>query len=720
MEQNIECNDIKVLVVEDDLAFRFIIVEALLQAGCEVLEADNGKIGLEVMAQEKPDIVLMDVLMPEMDGYKATKAIRKLSDFNHLPILMMTGLDDDMAIDAAYRAGATDFITKPFNVKLLVQRVRYMVRSGGVMKELIKSQHCLSEAQNLAKLAYWEWDSQNNQLIISNSFSDILNVEEDEIDHSFKYLLDSTVNDDRENLKEWINAALVGKLQESITHRVITKDKQERYVYHQVKAVNNDDGKLTHLYGSMQNITKMRDAQDKIRKLAYYDSLTGLPNRNYFSEILSHALNVSDRYGRMGALLFIGLDTIKRINDTLGHHSGDIILTKISKRIAESLRRSDVMSFNENFEISKQLARFGGDEFILLLPELTRSEDAAHISKRIIEAINKPFDLESNEIIVKPNIGISIFPKDGKTADECIRNSGIAMHHAKVEGENNFRYFDKKMNIEAIEKMQMESSIRSAYANSEFELHYQPQIDISNGKFYGVEALIRWISPTSGFIPPDAFIPIAEENGTIVNIGSWVLKEACSQAKSWLDSGMPLERMAVNVSARQFSQSNFCDVVLDTLRDTGLPAHKLELEMTESLLMNHAEAAIEVLNKLKKIGLSLSIDDFGTGYSSLAYLKKFPIDHLKIDKSFIDDVEIDKNNAEIVKAVIAMANSMDLTVTAEGVENKEQLDFLQKQKCAEVQGYYFSKPLVPASIPEFVNEVAERFFNVGTPKELIK
>lgn len=352
------------------------------------------------------------------------------------------------------------------------------------------------------------------------------------------------------------------------------------------------------------------------------------------------------------------------------------------------------------------MGRLGGDEFAILLPHIADIHFARHLVETILNVMSAPFELKNHQIVVTPSIGVSLFPEDAITAEESLRNSGIAMSHAKREGKNLYRFFDERMNEEANRNIQIESALGDAIEQNELVLYYQPQIEAFSNRVYGVEALIRWNSASLGMVRPDQFISLAEKTGQIIKIGEWVLREACRQIKCWQDQGVFLERIAVNVSARQFARDDFVDLVVDVLNETGIDPCLLELEVTESLLMEHANHAVGMLRQLKDIGVKLAIDDFGTGYSSLSYLKQFPIDHLKIDKAFIDNlVENDSvNDQAIVTAIIAMAHSMGMSVTAEGVENIEQLNFLVSQKCNEIQGYYFSPPLPSDLLVDYIPE----------------
>ncbi len=424
-----------------------------------------------------------------------------------------------------------------------------------------------------------------------------------------------------------------------------------------------------------------KQAEERIRHLAHYDELTGLANRSMFSQRLSHALAQARRNGIQLAVLFIDLDRFKKINDTLGHEAGDSVLKEVAERLQGCLRESDTVG------------RLGGDEFVALLEGIPQSMHCAEVAQKILAAVARPFAFDTQEFHLTASIGISTYPADSEDVQSLLKNADVAMYRAKELGKNNFQFYSAQMNIHTLERLALESSLRGALERNEFVLHYQPKIDIRSGRIIGMEALVRWQHPTKGLIPPMQFIPLAEETGLIVPIGEWVLRTACARNKSWQEQGLPPLRIAVNLSARQFAHENLLQDVARVLNETGLDAAFLELEITESMVMHDPEHAIELLNKLKAMGISISIDDFGTGYSSLSYLKRFPIDSVKIDRSFIKDLPLDGDDAAITQAIIAMAHGLKLKVIAEGAETGEQLSFLRAHKCDEMQGYYFSKPL---------------------------
>jgi diguanylate cyclase (GGDEF)-like protein len=422
-------------------------------------------------------------------------------------------------------------------------------------------------------------------------------------------------------------------------------------------------------------------AEAKIKKLAYFDTLTGLPNRVLFTDRLKQAIVMAERDKRETGLLFIDLDHFKNVNDSIGHAYGDRLLKITADRIQHCLRSSDTV------------ARIGGDEFVVILPLVSAAEDVSKVAGKILETLNKPVRFEEHDIYSSASIGIAVFPDDGTSVDDLLKNADIALYQAKERGRNNFQFFSREMNAQALTRQLLESSMRQAIARDEFYLVYQPQFDIGNKTLVGLEALLRWRHPQKGNIYPLHFIAIAEETGMIIPIGEWVLRTACRQATAWHDSGTPWLRVAVNISARQFKQDNFVTLVKSILDESGLPPEYLELELTESTIMERADRNIETLLKLKELGVTLAIDDFGTGYSSLSYLKHFPIDRLKIDRSFLRDLSIGGDDAAITEAIIVMAHSLKLDVVAEGVELEDQFDFLHSRNCDTLQGFLMSHPL---------------------------
>jgi diguanylate cyclase (GGDEF)-like protein len=444
--------------------------------------------------------------------------------------------------------------------------------------------------------------------------------------------------------------------------------------------------------------------EDRILRMAYYDTLTDLPNRSLFHDRLSKALAHAARYSGTCALLFLDLDNFKRINDTLEHRIGDLLLKGVADRLSNYVRSGDTVARQAVSLLTNTVARLGGDEFTILLTEISTLQDAARVGQRILNLLAQPFSLDGHEVFVTASIGIAIFPSDGEDMNTLIKNADSAMYHAKELGKNNFQFYKQSMNDTALERLTLENSLRKALERREFLLYYQPRIDLPSGDIIGLEALIRWEHKEMGLIYPRQFIPLAEETGLIIPIGEWVLKSACRQNKIWQSSGFICTPVTVslNLSGLQFRQKDLIKIIEKVLDDSGLNPYYLELEITESVIMKNPEATAVMLHQLKKMGVRISMDDFGTGYSSFNYLKQFPLDIVKIDRSFIKDVTESREDAAIVKAIIVMAHTLNLRVVAEGVETQEQLELLRGFGCDELQGFLFSQPLPAEEISEFL------------------
>ena len=442
----------------------------------------------------------------------------------------------------------------------------------------------------------------------------------------------------------------------------------------------------------IRDVTERKVAEEQIAFLAYHDSLTALPNSRLFKDRLEHAISQAERGNKILAIMFLDLDRFKLINDTMGHSAGDELLKITSQRLIEAVRKTDSIALNANGNASS-IARFGGDEFTILLDDVENIQAIIRIAERIVENVSQPLMLERQEVHISTSIGIAIYPDDGKQADVILKHADSAMYHAKAQGRNNFQFFTEEMNKSSIELLSLENNLHKALVQNELCLYYQPQVSVVTGQLVGMEALIRWQHPERGFVSPGVFIPLAEETGMIMQIGEWVFREACSQGVSWLNAGYKLEKISVNLSARQLKDEGLPVLIALILEETGMPADKLCIELTETALILEPDVALARLTKIKELGVSLSLDDFGTGYSSLSYLKRFPIDTLKIDQAFIRDVKVDHEDAALVKAIIAMAHGLGMEVIAEGVEIQEQLEFLGANACDTIQGYLFSRPL---------------------------
>jgi len=691
----------KVLVVDDDITARILARQALGKENFTVIEAQDGIVALALFQAIQPDIVLLDVAMPGPNGFEVCEQLRSLPCGKLVPILMATGLDDMDSVRQAYEAGATDFVTKPFNWKILAHRLRYMVRASDTTEQLQalqKSESRLGNAQRIARLGNWEWNLNNNEIYLSEQLYQMTEMRRGVDKLSYRGFISKLPHGERQEFRHWIHSLVHGEqtdLRQSWNHSIVQSDGRYLNVQHQAEVFYDENGVAKLLSGTVLDVTELKRAQGKILQLAHFDSLTGLANRNVFRERVEAAMERAKQRDHIGAVLFLDLDNFKRINDTYGHSIGDQLLQEVARRLTTTVRSSDSIcdTHLRPATDSNMIARLGGDEFTVLLPNIRHRKDAENVARRILDSMEFCIHLSGHEFVVTPSIGIAIFPDHGEDVESLLKNCDAAMYCVKHTGKNGYALFVNSMNVVVKRRLEMENYLRRAMDDNELSINYQPQVDIQTGRIIGVEALLRWNSAELGMVSPVEFIPVAEETGLISPIGEWVLREACRQVKKWRDDGLPEIRVAVNLSVRQFAKQSIDKLVSQVLLETGLPVHCLELEITENMLMDDVEGAVETLHKLKALGVYLAIDDFGTGYSSLSYLKRFPIDKLKVDRSFITNVTTDPSDASVTQAIIAMAHSLGLTVTAEGVEEASQLAFLRQNDCEEVQGYYFSKPL---------------------------
>lgn len=450
-------------------------------------------------------------------------------------------------------------------------------------------------------------------------------------------------------------------------------------------------------------LVRQKQAEETIRRLASYDGLTGLPNRELLKDRLNVLLAQANRKKGQIAVMFLDLDWFKVINDTVGHSAGDELLQRVARRLNSLVRDGDTV------------ARLGGDEFTVVLPEVSRVQDAVYVAERILESLRRSWILKGKKFHVTASIGIAMYPSDGGDTETLLKNADTAMYRAKDQGRDNYELYTPTMNARFAERVELENSLHQGLERGEFVVFYQPQVDIGSGRIVGTEALVRWKHPERGLVSPVEFIPVAEETGLIVPLGTWVLRTACAQNKTWQQAGLPPTRVAVNLSARQFHQRDLADTIAQVLDETGLDPQHLQLEITEGVAMNEAEFTSAMLRDLKKTGIQIAIDDFGTGHSSLSYLKRFPIDTLKIDRSFVGGLTEDPNDVAIVTVIIAMAHALNLRVIAEGVETREQLAFLKQQGCHEIQGYLCGRPAPAEAVEELLQR--HRIFPVGQPIE---
>lgn len=698
-------NYCSVLVIDDDPIIRHLTRITLETAGHSVNDCPDGTAALEAFLATGPDVILLDVMLPGKDGFSVCAEIRELPEGQNIPIVMMTGLDDIESIHRAYGVGATDFITKPLNWQILAYRVNYIFRSSRAFRDLRTSEARLSKAQQLARMGSWEWNPLLDVVQLSEPCRKILGIASATQVRDIASLIALAHPLGRPYLRKGLDALMERGRPLSIDCQTATADEEDKHFIHLEAEEHRDaSGHITLVSGTIQDITSRKLAEEKIRYLAYYDSLTGLPNRVLFKEHLRRALTASEQHKRQLAILLLDLDRFKGINDSLGHDAGDLLLQQVADRLRLRVRPYDTVSRDSEEQRDSLIARLGGDEFTILLEGITNPEAAARVARRVIEALETPFELNGNEVFISCSIGISIYPHDGTDLDILVKNADVAMYCAKDLGSSTFQFYTQEMNSASLQRLILETHLRKAFEKEEFFLHYQPQVDCVTNRIIGLEALVRWNNPELGLVSPGSFIPLAEDTGLIISLDRWVLATVCKQLEAWRAAGIPLVRVAVNLSARHFLKANLNETI-QQVRSRGAAAHNhLGLEITEGMLMENAEEVVSVLGMLQETGVSISIDDFGTGYSSLSYLTRLPFHTLKIDRSFVSQIGDNEESASVVTAIIALAHSLNKEVVAEGVETAAQLQFLRENGCRVIQGYLFSRPLPEDKIREMLRD----------------
>ena len=573
-------------------------------------------------------------------------------------------------------------------------------------EELRESKSQLLTAQQIAKLGYWQLAINEDKLHWSEETGKLLGLQNNPNNGSLETLLDVIHPEDRKRVADSIR---INRCPSNIDYRVMLEDGAILFIHQKLNLSLNDTG-ADKIIGTVQDVTERRQAEDQIRFLAFHDPVTKLPNRAYLKDLLDRSLARAERLGDTVAVYFIDLDQFKLINDTMGHTAGDMLLRDVAKRLLECVRRYDSVgrpnpdsTKNTNPDlIVESVSRLGGDEFVIVVDGIKNSYAIVTLAERINNSLSSPFRLQGQEVSITASIGISTFPEEANSVELILQHADVAMYHSKEEGGDGYKFFSPTRNNWLKSQLDLKTELRKAIEQDQFTLFYQPKVDLDSGLVAGMEALIRWKHPEKGIISPDEFISMAEKSGLIKPIGEWVLRTACTQAKAWQNTGMRPLLVSVNLSPTQLNQSNFFDRVNQILDQTGLQTQYLDLELTETTLMENMETNIKLLSQLKAAGISISIDDFGTGYSSFAYLKRLPVATLKIDRLLVQDIGKNKSDDAIVTTIIELAHNLQLKVVAEGVENDLQLDFLRAKKCDEVQGYLFSRPLAADAFIEWV------------------
>jgi diguanylate cyclase (GGDEF)-like protein len=679
---------VRVLIADDDAILREIAGAMLTEAGFAVQSVASGDAAVAACALRMPDIALLDVEMAEGDGYQACTNIRFLPGGADLPIVMVTGCDDTASIDQAYEAGATDFIVKPINWTLLAHRIRYVMRGARTIEALR-----FSEQKNAALLkaipdGIFLVDGEG---LIGHCFSPVeglprISKQETEP----RSLFDLLPLANRGHAMDCLGAALRGG---PAVFEFSYEGKTSSIRHFECRYLPNSGGQVLAI---IRDISARKETDARIHRLAYFDALTGLPNREWIREYLSQVLSEARRRHRHLALLYVDLDQFKRVNDTLGHGTGDALLRQVAERLQSVVDQIGVDG------VQGQIARLGGDEFMIVLSGLSDAMHAEQAAQILLTEHAVPYWQASYELVVTSSIGIAKYPEHGDDVQSLLKNAEAAMYEAKSSGRNQLRVYDCAVSARALKRLSLEMELRRAVEDSSLEVYYQPKYDARSLKLVGGEALLRWFHPSRGQIPTGDFIAIAEETGLIGDIGKFALQRVCRDLAQWRADGLAPPRIAVNVSGREFTHPEGLLRISDTVAQANLSASLFELELTEGVLMRDAEAGRRSLLALKEFGFALAVDDFGTGYCSLNYLKRFPLDTLKIDRSFVADISDDPDDAAIVRAIIALGHSLSLKIVAEGVTTEAQLKFLQAEGCDAIQGFLMSPAIAADAFVELL------------------
>jgi diguanylate cyclase (GGDEF)-like protein len=715
----------RVLVVDDIDQNRYLLRVLLEGNHYQVDCARDGAEALAMAEAAAPDLLITDILMPVMDGFSLCRLWKRHARLKHIPLMFYTATYTD-SNDEVYASslGADAFVVKPadpedlmitignvlttrqpatitlpetdeavvlkqYNSVLIHKLEQKVDQLEAATQRARENEERLTLALDAQAAGIWDWNITTGQLTWSERHAALFGIPLDRFDGTYASFRRTIHFKDLEAYEADVHAGLRDRATVLAEFRIIWPDQSVHWMSSRGRGYYDAEGNPTRMCGVIFDISELKKNQEQIQYMAYFDALTGLPNRTLLSDRATRAIATAHRDQQELAILFLDLDQFKTINDSLGHATGDAVLQAVAGRLKLLLREVDTVS------------RYGGDEFTLLLPE-TDAKGAARVAAKVIEVLKQPIEVGIHSLLVGVSIGISLFPGDAGEFESLLRNADIALFRAKAAGRNNFQFFTSEMNEKARYRLGLELSLRSALANDELRLHYQPQFELAGGTLVGYEALLRWYHPERGLIPPAEFIPIAEMNGLIVPIGEWVLHEACRQARQWQLEGHAPVIIAVNLSAVQMRQANIVHTVRQALESTGLEARYLELELTESLLFENIETVLTQLFILKEIGVRLSIDDFGTGYSSLSYLKRLPIDKLKIDKSFVAHLSDDHDSRAIALAIVSMAHSLRLTVTAEGIEDASQARILTDMHCNDGQGYLYARPMPAGDVPAWI------------------
>jgi diguanylate cyclase (GGDEF)-like protein/PAS domain S-box-containing protein len=684
------------LVVDDEEMNRDMLGRRLELEGYSVLTASGGAEALKLIAEHDFDAVLLDAMMPLLSGYEVLTEIRKLHSAMDLPVLMATAKSQSEDVVTAFEIGANDYITKPINFPVAIARVRCQVAGKKLATQLRTSEMRYSLSAQGANDGLWDWDLQTNRIYYSERWKSIIGLEADQVGDAPAEWLDRVHAEDRVLVDHALAAHRAGATaQFECEYRLLHKDKSYRWVLTRGMAIRDAAGRETRMAGSQTDITRGKGT----------DPLTGLPNRVMFMDQLKATVAAAaNKPTQHYAVLFLDLDRFKIVNDSLGHLVGDELLVNVAGRLESCLRGGDLLSRTAD---RCTVSRFGGDEFVILLQGLKEPANATAVADRILTALAEPISLGENDISISTSIGIAVSSAGTESADDLLRDADTAMYHAKTSGKSQWRLFDQSLRERAVERLELEKELRNGIKLGEFLVHYQPIVELHSQMVKGFEALLRWNHPVRGIVSPLDFIPVAEEIGFIVELGSWVLRQACHQVRAW-QLRFPHHSelfISVNVSTKQFVNSGLVECVQECLDESGLEPRCLKLEITESAIMSNPEAAAGTLTKLRALGVTISLDDFGTGYSSLSYLQSFPINNLKIDRSFINRLGSSHESDEIVRTIVKLAHTLGMEVTAEGIEESAQSSQLTQLACESGQGFLYSRPISELKVEELLDKL---------------
>jgi diguanylate cyclase (GGDEF)-like protein/PAS domain S-box-containing protein len=684
----------RLLIVDDNEMNRDMLARRLARKGYDVLVANGAQELVESVKQDGVDLVLLDIEMPEITGLDALRILRKAYSAAELPVIMVTAKNQSEDIITALDLGANDYLTKPIDFPVAVARISTQLAHKHAQEALKESEERYALAALGSNDGLWDWNIPDNEVHFSARWKSMLGFQENEISSKPEEWFDRIHDADRARVKSEISAHQSGATPHfESEHRMLHHDGTFRWMLSRGLAIRDQSGRPLRMAGSQTDITQAKVS----------DPLTGLPNRLLFIDRLNRLIKYSKRRKNHSfAVVFLDLDGFKMINDSMGHMVGDQLLVGVAERLEKCLRATDTLA---RLRDTYTVARLGGDEFTVLLDDLKDPNDAKIAADRLMKALKPPFLLAGKEVYTSVSIGIAQSNPVYEGPDEMLRDADTAMYHAKSLGKGRYEVFDAKMRANVMARLQLETDLRHALERGEFRNFYQPIVNLASGEIAGFEALLRWQHPTRGLLGPIEFIGVVEETGLIREVGWWNLSEACRQIGEWRTASKTNRDLiiSVNLSAKQFLQPNLVADIANLLREINLPPEALKLEITESTVMKDPAGAVAMLQEIKSLGVRLAIDDFGTGYSSLSYLHRFPLDTLKIDRSFISSMDDDGDGMEIARTILPMAKNLRLDVVAEGVETVEQFELLKKFNCAFGQGYYFSRPLSAEGIKTLLN-----------------